>query len=59
MFHSPTLPFVLLVAIVYGSLGYTDVVAAAAEASMMLAINQIKEMPDYAEKGEVYVCTCK
>ena len=43
----------------YGSLGYTDVVAAAAEASMMLAINQIKERPDYAEKGEVYVCTYK
>ena len=31
-------------------------VAAVAEASMMLAINEIKELPEYAEKGEVIVC---
>ena len=41
--------------LVYQSLGYIDVVAAAAEASMMLVINEIKELPDYTEKREVSV----
>lgn len=41
--------------IVYRSLGYTDVVVSAAEASIMLGINEIKELPDYDEKGEVSV----
>lgn len=38
---------------VYRSLGYIEVVAAAAEDSMKLAINEIKDMAHYEEKGEV------
>ena len=36
---------------VYRSLGYIEVVAAAAEDSMKMAVN---EMADYVQKGEVY-----
>lgn len=54
-FHAVIL-YICDFALVYRSLGYMDVVAAAAEASMMLAINEIKELPEYAEKGEVIVC---
>ena len=43
----------MLVHTVYRSLGYTDIVASAAEASMNLAVGEIKELPDYAQNGEV------
>ena len=43
---------------VYRSLGYMDVVAKAAEASMNLAVREIKDLPGYADSGEVnLVCT--
>ena len=41
--------------VVYNSLGYLSVVAEAAEASMNLAVHEIQELPDYAEKGEVRI----
>ena len=41
--------------VVYNSLGYLSVVAEAAEASMNLAVHEIEELPDYAEKGEVRI----
>lgn len=40
---------------VYNSLGYMEVVAEAAEASMNLAVREVKELPNYAECGEVGV----
>ena len=39
---------------VYRSLGYMGVVHEAAEISMNLAVNKVKERPDYAQSGEVY-----
>ena len=38
----------------YRSLGYMGVVHEAAEISMNLAVNKVKERPDYAQSGEVY-----
>ena len=49
---------------VYRPLGYMDVVHEVAEASMNLAVQKIKEHPDYAQSGEVWyivhlhTCTC-
>ena len=46
---SETINFVL----VYNSMGYMDVVANAAEASMNLAVHEIKDLPGYSDNGEV------
>ena len=34
-------------------MGYMDVVANAAEASMNLAVHEIKDLPGYSDNGEV------
>ena len=47
--------YVFVTVIVYKSLGYIEVVAAAAEDSMKMAVNEVKEMAGYAEKGEVHL----
>lgn len=38
---------------VYRSLGYMELVVGAAEASMNFAVNEVKELPDYSQSGEV------
>ena len=38
---------------VYRSLRYRDVVQEAAEVSMNLAVNEVKELPNYPQSGEV------
>ena len=38
----------------YTSLGYCDVVLEATEASMGMAVHEVKETPHYQESGEVY-----
>ena len=47
------MPSLSLLFVVYNSLGYLDVVAGAAEALMNLAVHEIAELPDYAQKGKV------
>ena len=45
----------VVVHVVNRSLGYIEVVAAAAEDSMKLAVNEIKDMAHYKDKGEVHL----
>ena len=48
--------YTVLFLLVYNDLGYAQIVADLAEESMQVAVDEVKSLSHYTEKGEVLVC---